>query len=83
VKTYPYLCGMKYPTKGSIVNLKQEIMTTEIKAQDVAQVAIDLGMDITIGQVNQVLEMYDDEADNDPTATWNLIVENCLYNLQS
>jgi hypothetical protein len=73
---------MKYPTKGSIVNLKQEIMTTEIKAQDVAQVAIDLGMDITIGQVNQVLEMYDDEADNDPTATWNLIVENCLYNLQ-
>jgi hypothetical protein len=74
VKTYPYLC---------IVNLKQEIMTTEIKAQDVAQVAIDLGMDITIGQINQVLEMYDDEADNDPTATWNLIVENCLYNLQS
>ena len=57
-------------------------MTTEIKAQDVAQVAIDLGMDITIGQVNQVLEMYDDVADNDPTATWNLIVENCLYNLQ-
>jgi hypothetical protein len=57
-------------------------MTKEIKAQDVAQVAIDLKMDITIGQVNQVLEMYDDEADNDPTATWNLIVENCLYNLQ-
>ena len=73
MKTYPYLC---------IVNLKQEIMTTEIKAQDVAQVAIDLGMDITIGQVNQVLEMYDDEADNDETATWDLIVENCLYNLQ-
>jgi hypothetical protein len=57
-------------------------MTTEIKAQDVVQVAIDLGMDITIGQVNQVLEMYDDEADNDETATWDLIVENCLYNLQ-
>jgi hypothetical protein len=58
-------------------------MTKEITAQDVAQVAIDLGMDITIGQVNQVLEMYDDEADNDPTATWNLIVENCLYNLHN
>ena len=58
------------------------MMTKEITAQDVAQVAIDLKMDITIGQVNQVLEMYDDEADNDPTATWNLIVENCLYNLQ-
>ena len=58
-------------------------MTKEITAQDVAQVAIDLKMDITIGQVNQVLEMYDDEADNDETATWDLIVENCLYNLQS
>jgi hypothetical protein len=57
-------------------------MTKEITPQDVAQVAIDLGMDITIGQINQVLEIYDDEADNDPTATWNLIVENCLYNLQ-
>jgi len=40
-------------------------------------------MDITIKQVRQVLEMYDDEADNDPTATWNLIVENCLYNLHN
>ena len=57
-------------------------MTKEITAQDVAQVAIDLKMDITIGQVNQVLEMYDDEANNDETATWDLIVENCLYNLQ-
>jgi hypothetical protein len=65
------------------MNFKQKIMTKEITAQDVAQVAIDLGMDITIGQVNQVLEMCDSEADNDPTATWNLIVENCLYNLQN
>jgi hypothetical protein len=27
--------------------------------------------------------MCDSEADNDPTATWDLIVENCLYNLQN
>jgi hypothetical protein len=64
------------------MNFKEKIMTKEITAQDVAQVAIDLKMDITIGQVNQVLEMYNDEADNDETATWDLIVENCLYNLQ-
>jgi hypothetical protein len=57
-------------------------MTQEITAEDVTQVANSLGMNVTIEQVNQVLEMYDDEADNDPTATWNLIVENCLYNLQ-
>jgi hypothetical protein len=58
-------------------------MTTEITPIDVVNVATDLKMDITIKQVRQVLEMYDDAADNDETATWDLIVENCLYNLQS
>jgi hypothetical protein len=58
-------------------------MTKEITAIDVVNVATELKMDITIKQVRQVLEMYDDEADNDKTATWDLIVENCLYNLQS
>ena len=56
-------------------------MTQEINAEDVLQVANGLNMNVTIEQINQVLEMYDDEADNDPTATWDLIVENCLYNL--
>jgi hypothetical protein len=58
-------------------------MTKEITPIDVVNVANDLKMDITIKQVRQVLEMFDSEADNDPTATWELIVENCLYNLQS
>ena len=58
-------------------------MTKEITAIDVVNVATELKMDITIKQVRQVLEMYDDAADNDKTATWDLIVENCLYNLQS
>jgi hypothetical protein len=58
-------------------------MTKEITPIDVVNVATDLKMDITIKQVRQVLEMYDDAADNDETATWDLIVENCLYNLQS
>jgi hypothetical protein len=56
-------------------------MTNEITAQDIVQVAERLNMDISIGDINRVLEMYESEADNDPTATWDLIVENCLYNL--
>jgi hypothetical protein len=56
-------------------------MTNKITAQDIVQVAESLNMDISIGDINRVLEMYENEADNDPTATWNLIVENCLYNL--
>ena len=58
-------------------------MTKEISPIDVVNVAESLKMDITIKQVRQVLEMFESEADNDPTATWNLIVENCLYNLQN
>ena len=58
-------------------------MTKEITAMDVVNVATELKMDITIKQVRQVLEMYDDAADNDETATWDLIVENCLYNLHN
>jgi hypothetical protein len=58
-------------------------MTKEISPIDVVSVAESLKMDITIKQVRQVLEMFESEADNDPTATWNLIVENCLYNLQN
>jgi hypothetical protein len=56
-------------------------MTNEITAQDIVQVAERLNMDISIGDINRVLEMYESESDNDPTATWDLIVENCLYNL--
>jgi hypothetical protein len=58
-------------------------MTKEISPIDVVSVAECLKMDISIKQVRQVLEMFESEADNDPTATWNLIVENCLYNLQN
>jgi hypothetical protein len=58
-------------------------MTTEITPIDVVNVADSLKKDITIKQVRQVLEMYNAEADNDPTATWELIVENCIYNLDN
>ena len=56
--------------------------TTEISEEDVYQVANNLGIDITDSKVEKVLELYDDEADNDPTGTWDLIVENIIYNLK-
>ncbi len=56
-------------------------MTKEITAEDVIEVANRINITITNEQVVQVLEMYDDEASNDPTATWDLIVDNCIYKL--
>ena len=57
-----------------------QVPTTEISAEDVVKVAMDLGMNPSIAEINEVLKYYESEADNDPTATWELIVENLLYN---
>ena len=54
--------------------------TTEIDVDDVVRVAMDLGLNPSIAEINEVLKYYDSEVDNDPTATWELIVENLLYN---
>jgi hypothetical protein len=37
-------------------------------------------MNPSIAEINEVLKYYNSEAENDPTATWDLIVENLLYN---
>jgi len=54
--------------------------TKEISVEDIVRVAIDLGMNPSIAEINEVLKYYDSEVDQDPTATWDLIVENLLYN---
>jgi len=54
--------------------------TKQISAEDVVKVAIDLKMNPSIAEINEVLKYYDSEVDQDPTATWELIVENLLYN---
>jgi hypothetical protein len=60
--------------------LIDEVCNT-ISSADVIDVATRLGMNPTLGQIREVLNQFDDEANNDPTATWNLIVENILYNI--
>ena len=55
-------------------------MTNKIDRFDVINVADELCITpISEEQITEVLEEYDAEAEQDPTATWNLIVENILY----
>ena len=54
--------------------------TNEISVEDVVEVAERLGLNPSIEEINEVMKHYDSEVDNDPTATWDLIVENLLYN---
>ena len=55
----------------------------EITKEDVYKIANDLSIGITNEQVEQVLELYPIEAEEDKTATWDLIVENLIYNLKN
>lgn len=54
-------------------------MVSNIDEQDVLEIANALNIILTKEQVNKVTHMYLHEEECDPTATWNLIVENCIY----
>jgi hypothetical protein len=51
-----------------------------ISVDDVVKVAMDLGLNPTIGDINEVIKYFPIESKNDPTASWDLVVENLLYN---
>jgi hypothetical protein len=50
---------------------------------DVLQVAKSISIDLTESDIDEVLTQYPSEQDNDPTATWNLVIENCIYNVNN
>lgn len=63
--------------KPKVTQLTNE---TDICVDDVVKVAMGLGMNPSIEEINEVLKYYNSEAEEDPTATWDLVVENLLYN---
>lgn len=50
---------------------------------DVIEVANQIGKSLTESDIDEVLAQYPNEQDNDPTATWNLVIENCIYNVEN
>jgi len=52
-----------------------------ITTADVIAVATQLNFDPTLKQMNEVVERYPSAQEEDSTATWNLVVENILYEL--
>ena len=51
----------------------------EIQKEDVLKVAYDLKKNLTEKQIQYVLDNYESSADADPTGTWDLIVEQLIY----
>ncbi len=56
--------------------------TTKISIADIKTVSNVLKMDLTPLEIDKILSIYDAEEENDPTASWELIVENCIYNVK-
>jgi len=56
--------------------------TTSIGEVDVKNVAKSLNMSISDKIIDEVLELYDEYEENDPTSNWSEIVENILYNIK-
>lgn len=59
--------------------MKDLELTKEISIEDVISVAESINLNPTIDEIKQVLCNFDVESEQDPTATWDLIVENLLY----
>lgn len=62
--------------KPKVTQLANE---TDICVDDVVKVAMGLGMNPSIDEINEVLKYYNSVAE-ETTETWDLVVENLLYN---
>ncbi len=56
-------------------------MSNNITREDILNFASTLRVNLTNNELNQVIELYPSEERNDKTATWDLIVEQCIYTL--
>ena len=52
-----------------------------IDKEDVLQIAKTINKDLTEEQIQEVISLYDSEEEQDPSATWDLIVEKIIYDI--
>jgi hypothetical protein len=51
--------------------------------EDVVSVATGISISLTEEEIQEVLEMYPEAQENDPSGTWDLVIENCIHNVVS
>lgn len=52
------------------------------KREDVLSVARELSFYPTEAEIQEVIERFDEEAENDPSGNWKLWIENLLYSME-
>ncbi len=55
--------------------------TANIIEEDVIAIAQSIGKELTSDEIDQVLEIYPDAQIDDPTSTWDLVIENIIYSI--
>lgn len=53
----------------------------KIVSDDVINVAMQINKTLTPYQIAEVLTRYPSEQDNDSSATWDLVIEKCIYDV--
>lgn len=53
-----------------------------VSKEDVLVVAKDLKIKLSEKQIEDILNEYPEAQENDPTATWDLIIEDLIYQIQ-
>jgi len=66
-----------------VEEVDERVNTIEIGDEDVKRVAKSLNMEVDEDAIKSVIELYPSEAESDPSATWNLVVEKILHDLIS
>lgn len=77
-------------TLGIISALEQEQLIRKanepdiiIQISDIMRVSEDIGITISSEQAEQALERYPDAQENDPSGTWNLVVEQLIHEVNN
>jgi len=52
-----------------------------LNKSDVIGVADSIGKVLSVDEINQIIEGHSDECKNDPTGTWDLVVEEQIYTI--
>ena len=78
-------CGAEeWYNTGRCSECKEHTEFTEeeevLDKSDVIRIAKSIGVDLSLKEIKQIIEEHNDECENDPTATWGLVVENQIYN---
>lgn len=60
---------------------KKEKSEQIISIEDVDRVAKSINKSITLEQAEEIIELFPTAAENDPSATWDLVVENLIHDI--